>query len=138
MKCEEHMFCFVFFKAYHGLVVEREPLQLSQSVGGGSELFEDHEGLTPHLHGLHGHDVNDLAELREERVQTALQLCGRKTRSRDRWSVIGRNPIRMRRTRGDPDISVQTVRRPAQSGIRLQDSSLFVFLQTKPKYTDVK
>lgn len=72
---------------YHGLVVEGEPLQLSQSVGGGSELFEDHKGLTPHLHGLHGHDIDDLAELGEERIQTALQLCKRKRRSRDRRSA---------------------------------------------------
>lgn len=116
---------------------------MSQSVGGGSELFEDHEGLTPHLHGFHGHDVDDLAELREERIQGALQLCKRKTRSRGQWSVIGHNPIRLRWTRGNPDISVQTVKCPAQSVIRLQGSSLLMFLHTfgstnKPKYTDVK
>lgn len=141
VKCEEQM--DFFFLAYHGLVVEGEPLQLSQSVGGGSELFEDHEGLTPHLHGLHGHDIDDLAELREERIQGALQLCKRKMRSRDQWSVIGRNPIRIRWTRGNPNISVQTVKCPAQSVIRLQGSSLFTFLYTfcstnKPKNTDVK
>lgn len=62
--------------AYHGLVVEGEALQLPQGVGGGGELFEDDEGLPPHLRRLHGHDVDDLPELREERVERALQLCG--------------------------------------------------------------
>lgn len=60
---------------YHGLVVEGEALQLPQSVGGGRELLEDHEGLTPHLHGLHRHDLHYLTELREERVERTLQLC---------------------------------------------------------------
>lgn len=66
--------------AYHGLVVEGEALQLPQGVGGGGKLFEDDEGLSPHLHRLHGHDVDDLPELGEERVERALQLCGRKMR----------------------------------------------------------
>lgn len=105
---------------YHGLVVEGEPLQLSQSVGGGSELFENHKGLTPHPHGLHGHDIDDLAELREECIQTALQLCKRKRRSRDQWSVIGHNTIRIRWTRGNPDISIQRVKCPAQSNQNTQ------------------
>jgi len=67
--------------AYHGLVVEGEALQLPQSVGGGGELFEDDKGLSPHLRCLHGHDVDDLTKLREERVERTLQLCGRKTNS---------------------------------------------------------
>ncbi len=68
--------------AYHGLVVEGEALQLPQCVRGGGELFEDDEGLSPHLHGLHGHDVDYLTELREERVERTLQLCRMKTRNR--------------------------------------------------------
>lgn len=66
--------------AYHGLVVEGEALQLPQGVGCSRELFKDDERLSPHLHGLHGNNVDDLTELREERVQRTLQLC--KTRSR--------------------------------------------------------
>jgi len=60
--------------SYHGLVVEGEALELPQGVGGRGELLEDDEGLAPHLHRLGGHDVDDLAELREERVQRALHL----------------------------------------------------------------
>lgn len=68
--------------SYHGLVVEGKTLKLPQRVGGGGELFEDDEGLSPHLHGLHGHDFYYLTELREERVERTLHLCKVKTRSR--------------------------------------------------------
>ena len=68
--------------AYHGLVVEGEALQLPQCIGGSSKLLEDDEGLPPHPHGLHGHDVYDLAELREEGIERALQLCGGKMGNR--------------------------------------------------------
>lgn len=64
-----------WLQTHHGFVVERETLQLPQGVGGGGELLKDDEGLTPHLHRLHGHDVDDLTELREERVERALHLC---------------------------------------------------------------
>lgn len=66
---------------YHGLVVEGETLQLPQRVGGGCQLFEDHEGLSPHPHRLHGHDVDNLTKLGEERVERTLQLCRRETGS---------------------------------------------------------
>lgn len=62
--------------AHHGLVVEGEALQLPQSVGGGGELLEDDEGLPPHRRSLHRHHVQDLTELRQERVEGPLQLCG--------------------------------------------------------------
>lgn len=55
--------------AHHGLVVEGESLQLAQRVGCGRQLLEHDEGLAPRLHRLHGHDVDDLAELGEERVE---------------------------------------------------------------------
>lgn len=63
-------------RTYHGLVVEGEALQLPQSVGGGRQLFENHKRLSPHLHGLHGHNVNNLTELGEQSVEGSLQLCG--------------------------------------------------------------
>lgn len=70
------LLCVCF--SYHGFVVEGEPLQLPEGIGGGSQLFEDHKGLTPHLHGLQGHDVDDLTKLGEEGVQGALHLCRRR------------------------------------------------------------
>lgn len=72
--CEDRTNISSLFSAYHGLVVEGEALKLPQGVGGGGELLKDDEGLTPHPHGLHGHDVDDLTKLREERVERALQL----------------------------------------------------------------
>lgn len=60
--------------SHHGLVVEGEALKLPQSVGGGGQLLEDHEGLPPHPHGLQRHDADDLTELGEERVERTLQL----------------------------------------------------------------
>ena len=64
--------------SYHGLVVEGEALKLPERVGGGGELLEHDEGLSPHLHRLHGNDVDDLTELREERVERPLHLCTEK------------------------------------------------------------
>lgn len=60
---------------YHWLVVEGETLQLPESVGGGGKFFEDDKSLSPHLHGLQGHNVNNLTKLGEESVERSLQLC---------------------------------------------------------------
>jgi hypothetical protein len=58
----------------HGLVVEGESLHGLEGGRGRVDLLEDDEGLTPHLQVLQGHDVQDLTELREDRVKRFLQL----------------------------------------------------------------
>lgn len=59
---------------YHGLVVEGEALELSESICGGGKLFEYHKRLAPHLHGLHCYNIQYLAKLGKEQVERPFQL----------------------------------------------------------------
>ena len=46
-----------------------------EGVGGRGDLLEDDKRLASHLERLQGHNVQDLAKLRENGVQGLFQIC---------------------------------------------------------------
>lgn len=58
----------------HRFIVKGESLHCSQCIGGACDLFENYKGLSTHLQCFECDDVQNLAELRENRVQRLLQF----------------------------------------------------------------